>query len=150
MKFADSTFATMKSVFTYQGRRYWAMFAITASQLLYLMMIKFMSNTIPSYIAVALAIMLGQAFGMTIAEKMKKDSTWKIIGKVPFSQAEQIARSLSKEGFEVETTKTYKQGKKFMNITVYADTKAETKSVKNAFPEGTQVEIIEIKDRIVL
>lgn len=150
MKLADSTFATMKSVFTHQGRRYYAMFAITASQLIYLMLIKFMSNSIPSYIAIALAIMAGQFLGMTIAEKMKKDSTWKIIGKVPFKNAENIARKLSKLSYEVETTKTYKKGIKTMAITVYANTREDSRIIKSAFPEGTDVEIIEIKDRITL
>lgn len=150
MKLADSTFATMKSVFTHQGRKYYAMFAITASQLIYLMMIKFMDNSLASYAVVAVAIMAGQVLGMTIAERMKKDSTWKIIGKVPFLTGEGIAKTLSKSGFEVETVKVYKQGKKYMNVVVYADTKQDTKQIKLAFEEGTQVEIIEIKDRIVL
>lgn len=150
VKLGDSTLATMKSVFTIQGRRYLAMFSITGSQLLYLVLIKFMDNSIYGFATVAIAIMSGQYIGMAIGDKIKKESTWKLIVKVPFQEGEKLARELSQLEYEVETNKVYFKGKKQMNVTVFAPTKNDTKIIKSACPVGTEVEIIEIKNLITL
>lgn len=144
LKLADSTLGTMKSVFTYQGRRWLAMFAITGSQMMYLLLITRMEDGWQAFAAVAIAVMAGQVLGMNIGEKFDKEKVWKMSITMPREEGIQFADELRLNNIACRTIKSYIDAPA-MEILVYAETKAQTKLINSYIPEGSFVEIVEIK-----
>lgn len=140
--------ATMKSVFTYQGREYLAMFAVTASQLVYLLLVTQMSNTVSAFIVVGLAVMLGQFLGMRAGEKMRKESVWRIDTIILFEEGIEFADKLKELNIPCTTTTAYMSGNKVLKVTAYAENRSQTSLVKSEIPVGSIVDIIEIKNHL--
>lgn len=148
MKLADSMLATMKSVFTYQGREYWAMFAVTGSQLVYLLLVTQMTNTVASFVVVGIAVMAGQFLGMRMGEKMRKESVWRIDSIVLFNEGIEFADKLKELNIPCTTTTAYMNGNKVLKVTAYAENRSQTSLVKSQIPVGSIVDVIEIKNHI--
>lgn len=147
MKLADSMLATMKSVFTYQGRRYLAMFAVTGSQLMYLLLITQMQDGVAAFLVVGLAVMGGQFLGMTIGERMSKEKTWKLSVSLPREDAIKTARLMRSKNIACQTIKTYVDSPA-MTLVAYADDRNETKEVKKLLPPGSVVEVMEVLTKV--
>lgn len=147
MKLADSMLATMKSVFTYQGRRYLAMFAVTGSQLMYLLLITQMQDGLAAFLVVGLAVMGGQFLGMTIGERMSKEKTWKLSVSLPREDAIKTARLMRSKNIACQTIKTYVDSPA-MTLIAYADDRNETKEVKKLLPPGSVVEVMEVLTKV--
>lgn len=147
MKLADSMLATMKSVFTYQGRRYLAMFAVTGSQLMYLLLITQMQDGLAAFLVVGLAVMGGQFLGMTIGERMSKEKTWKLSVSLPREDAIKTARLMRSKNIACQTIKTYVDSPA-MTLVAYADNRNETKEVKKLLPPGSVVEVMEVLTKV--
>lgn len=144
LKLGDSMLATMKSIFTYQGRRWLAMFAITGSQLMYLLLITRMMDGVAAFIAVGLAVMGGQFLGMTLGTKMTKEKVWKMSTSLPRGEAIELAQNLRTHNIPCQTIKTYVDAPA-MTLVAYAESKQDTKRIKSLLPIGTHVEVTEIK-----
>ena len=144
LKLADSTLGTMKSVFTYQGRRWLAMFAITGSQMMYLLLITRMEDGWKAFAAVALAVMMGQVLGMNIGEKFNKEKVWKMSITMPREEGIIFADELLEKNIACRTIKSY-MGNPTLEVVAYAENKSQTKLIQSYIPEGTFVEIVEIK-----
>lgn len=147
MKLADSMLATMKSVFTYQGRRYLAMFAVTGSQLMYLLLITQMQDGVAAFLVVGLAVMGGQFLGMTIGERMSKEKTWKLSVSLPREDAIKTARLMRSKNIACQTIKTYVDSPA-MTLVACADDRNETKEVKKLLPPGSVVEVMEVLTKV--
>lgn len=147
MKLADSMLATMKSIFTYQGRRYLAMFAVTGSQLMYLLLITQMQDGLAAFLVVGLAVMGGQFLGMAIGERMSKEKTWKLSVSLPREDAIKTARLMRSKNIACQTIKTYVDSPA-MTLVAYADDRNETKEVKKLLPPGSVVEVMEVLTKV--
>lgn len=147
MKLADSMLATMKSVFTYQGRRYLAMFAVTGSQLMYLLLITQMQEGWAAFLVVGLAVMGGQFLGMTIGERMSREKTWKLSVSLSREDAIRTAQLMRDKNIACQTIKTYVDSPA-MTLIAYADDRGETKEVKKLLPPGSIVEIMEVLTKV--
>lgn len=149
MKLADSMLATMKSVFTYQGRRFLAMFAVTGSQLMYLLLITQMQDGWAAFLVVGLAVMGGQFLGMSVGEKMSKEKTWKMSVSLPREDAIRTARRMRSKNIACQTIKTYVDSPA-MTLVAYADDKQQTKEIKKLLPPGSVVEVMEILTKVTI
>lgn len=144
IKLADSTLSTMKSVFTYQGRRWLAMFAITGSQMMYLLLITRMEDGWKAFTSVAIAVMAGQVLGMNIGEKFTKERVWKMSITLPREEGIQLADKLRSRNLACRTMKSYIENPT-LEVVAYAENKSQTKLIQSYLPEGAFVEILEIK-----
>lgn len=145
VKLADSTLSTMKSVFTYQGRRWLAMFAITGSQMMYLFLITIMEDGWKAFTAVALAVMAGQIIGMNLGEKFDKERVWKMSITLKREEGVELSKVLREKEIACRTIKSYIEGPT-MEVLAYAETKEQTALIKSHIPKGASVEIVEIKN----
>lgn len=144
IKLADSTLGTMKSVFTYQGQRWLAMFAITGSQMMYLLLISRMQDGWQAFAAVALAVMAGQVLGMSIGEKFNKEKVWKFSIVTERQEGIKLAKTLRGANIACQTVKSYIENPT-MTVVAYAENKSQTKTIKALLPKGSIVEVTEIK-----
>lgn len=144
IKLADSTLSTMKSVFTFQGRRWLAMFAITGSQMMYLLLITRMEEGWKAFLAVALAVMAGQVLGMNIGEKFTKERVWKMSITLSREDGITLADELRSQNIACRTMKSYVESPT-LEVIAYAENKAQTKLIQSYLPEGSFVEVVEIK-----
>lgn len=144
IKLADSTLSTMKSVFTYQGRRWLAMFAITGSQMMYLLLITRMEEGWQAFAAVAIAVMMGQVLGMNIGEKFTKERVWKMSITLSREEGILLADELRSENIACRTMKSYIENPT-LEVIAYAENKSQTKLIQSYLPEGSFVEVVEIK-----
>ena len=144
IKLADSTLSTMKSVFTFQGRRWLAMFAITGSQMMYLLLITRMEEGWKAFAAVAIAVMMGQVLGMNIGEKFTKERVWKMSITIPRAEGIILADELRSQNIACRTMKSYIESP-MLEVVAYAENKVQTKLIQSYLPEGTFVEVVEIK-----
>lgn len=146
IKLADSTLSTMKSVFTYQGRRWLAMFAITGSQMMYLLLISRMEEGWQAFAFVAVAVMVGQVLGMNIGERFNKEQVWKMSITIPREEGIKLSNELRSNNIACRTIKSYMDADApTMEVLVYAETKSQTRLIKSYIPEGSFVEVVEIK-----
>lgn len=144
IKLADSTLGTMKSVFTYQGSRWLAMFAVTGSQMMYLLLITRMEEGVGAFVAVALAVMAGQVLGMNIGEKFQKEKVWKISVTMGRSKGVEVAQILRDLGIPNHTVKSF-ESSPTITLVAYATTKESTTEIMSYIPQGSHVEITELK-----
>lgn len=144
IKLADSTLSTMKSVFTYQGRRWLAMFAITGSQMMYLLLITRMEPGWKAFAAVAVAVMAGQVLGMSIGEKFNKEQVWKMSITLPRQEGIELADELRAHNLACRTMKSYIESPT-LEVIAYAENKSQTTLIQPYLPEGSFVEVVEIK-----
>lgn len=148
LKLADSTLGTMKSVFTYQGRRWLAMFAITGSQLVYLLLITRMEDGVWSFVAVGAAVMIGQVLGMSIGEGMRKETIWRLDIEMDFEPGIYAADRLRELNIPCSTSVGYIGNEKILNIKAYADSRKQTTIIKENTLKANSIDVIEIKDKI--